>query len=227
MEDPVRPKRRAPYAPVGALNGFLATVRNGNPPARVDVAYLRSHALARGNEWALISALKFLGVLDDRGHPTPIFRRIQGSRQATKDTLANLVLAAYQPLFEDSGAEMSMKRLKDWFAEHSSPSQAANATRFFREVCQLAGIDIAASRPCPGFGVVKPEKVRPEARSDQSRRMLQSVDGEAAAALVSKMPSFHEWGGSAGEYLRLIEAFGQLAQGLSRSGIGSPRPSRT
>jgi hypothetical protein len=144
-------ERRAPYAPIGALRDFLERIRHENPPARIDVAYLQRNEIAPKNEYALISALKYLGILDARGHPTPIFRRLQGSEETARETLKNLVLAAYAPLFEDGGAEMSDEQLYDWFTQHSSVSQARNAARFFKEVCQQAGISLRATEPGASF----------------------------------------------------------------------------
>ena len=208
MEQP-KPDRRAPYAPVGALHGFLASIKNGKPPPRIDVAYLRGHALARGNEWAFISALKFLGIVDYRGRPTTIFRKLQGAPDTTRDALASLVRTAYAPLFEAGGDAMTKAALRSWLADNSSASQAANATRFFLEVCHAAGIETGrtasigtAESPTSGAGT-------PGALSRKAKPIA-----VAAADLVSKVPSYDRWKGTPAEYLRVLEAFEKLAEKL-------------
>lgn len=212
--------RRAPYAPVGALHGFLSSIRRGNPPARIDVAYLRSHALARGNEWAFISALKFLGVVDHRGHPTPIFRRLQGSQDTGRETLANLVLAAYQPLFDGGGADMTSSQLRAWFARNSSASQAGNAVRFFREVCRVAGIELAASsdegRPQRSHSAkgrtALSMSTAATLRSRGTRPVGAGANTDGRGLLLQKIPSYDAWTGTAEEYLRVLEIFETLTK---------------
>lgn len=200
--------RRAPYAPVGALNGFLSSIRNGRPPARVDVAYVKSHSLARANEWALLSALKFLGIIDPRGYPTSIFRQLQGAQDGVRQALSHLVNGAYQPAFEAGAARMTQAQLRAWFAENSSPSQAANAARFFREVCHLAGIDLS------GEVALSPrtERSRVTARSKPAQPgTAASRSGTPVRDLLAKMPAHQTWKGTPSEYVRILEIFDRLA----------------
>jgi Family of unknown function (DUF5343) len=200
MEQP-QPVRRAPYAPISAVHGFLSSIRNAKPPARVDVAYLKAHALARGNEWAFISALKFLGVVDRRGHPTAIFRKLQGSQETSRDALGNLVYAAYSPLFEAGGAHMSTAELRVWFAQNSSASQAANATRFFCEVCELASITLSLEAPASAV---------PSGQSEPRQAGSPSPTASDFSALFHKLPSYEAWKGTTEEYLQALDLFARL-----------------
>jgi len=136
-------RRKAPYAPMSALREFFERIRNVSPPARVDRRFFQKLSVAGSNEWALLSALKFLGIVDDNGVPTAAYRALQTSDRF-EYTLQELVLEAYRPLFDAGGDRMSVEDLRNYFRVTSSPSQAKNAARFFREVSQLAGLDRAA-----------------------------------------------------------------------------------
>lgn len=131
--------RRAPYAPVSALRRFFQVIRTSAVPARVDRAYVQRLGVAHNNEWALLSALKFLGVVDERGSPTAAYRRLQ-TAEAFESTLQGLAEMAYESLLKVDGLGKSDEALIDYFTVTSSASQAKNAARFFREVCRMAGM---------------------------------------------------------------------------------------
>ncbi len=197
--------RRAPYAPVAALHGFLATIKHGRTPGRVDVAYLKGRSLAKGNEWALLSALKFLGIIDAAGRPTAIFRRLQGTEDAAADTLRGLVETAYGPLFEQGIHGGSASELRAWFARRSSASQAANATRFFLELCRLSHIDAPAPNGRRGG------EAWSSVSGDPPGRIGTPAEKSARRLLISKLPSYREWRGTPEQFLRLVEATRDLA----------------
>lgn len=130
--------RRAPYAPISALEKFFERIRDRSTPDRVDHKFLRKLNVAHNNEYSLLSALKFLGVLDDYGAPTMSYRQLQTTDQF-KDALWRLVQLAYKPVFEAGAEEWDLEEQVNFFRVSSSPSQAKNAARFFRAVCALSG----------------------------------------------------------------------------------------
>ncbi|HZU14946.1 MAG TPA: DUF5343 domain-containing protein [Chloroflexota bacterium] len=136
--------RKAPYAPVSALEEFLERMGNFSVPARVDRNFLQKMSLARGNEWALLSALKFLGIINPQGVPTPAYRRLLGADRS--DVLRGLVSQAYAPLLDNGGLSMPPDELVAYFRTASSPSQAKNAARFFRAVAEMAGLEGQSER---------------------------------------------------------------------------------
>ena len=193
----VETSRRYPYAPVSALHGFLKAIRNTRSPARIDVAYLKTRALARGNEAAFVSALKFLGVVDGRGRPTTAFRKLQSGGDAGKVALANLVRVAYRPALEAGALATTDPALRAWFSDNSSPSQAANAARFFREICEMAGISLATEGAPTA---VEPSVVTRQGRLRPSRSTSMRQD-----ELLQKVPGYREWKGSPEDYVRALE----------------------
>lgn len=136
--------RKAPYAPLSALRDFFDRMRTSAVPNHIDYKHLRKLNIAPGNEWSLISALKFLEIIDDGGVPTDAYRELL-STDTFSSTLGRLVRTAYRDLLNSGGLSMSRDDLVNYFRVASSPSQARNAARFFQEVALLAGL--APDRP--------------------------------------------------------------------------------
>ena len=68
-------------------------MRNVGVPPRVDQRFLQKHNIAAGNEWALLSALKFLEIVDEHGVPTHAYRLLQ-----TTDRFENTRIFLVHPL---------------------------------------------------------------------------------------------------------------------------------
>ena len=210
-------ERRAPYAPISALRDFFLRIRDVTVPARVDRRFLQKLSVASNNEWALLSALKFLGVVDERGVPTHAYRLLQTTDRFT-DTLRHLVETAYAPLFEVNGSSMGTDELRNYFRVTSSPSQAKNAARFFREVCELAGISTpeTAPRPRPAFqqtgagsAVEAPQAGQLRERGRETPTRVEGVSLailDAKARLLEKLPPPREdW--TAEQYMAICDRF--------------------
>jgi len=199
-------RRKAPYAPMSALREFFERIRNVSPPARVDRRFFQKLSVAGSNEWALLSALKFLGIVDDNGVPTAAYRALQTSDRF-EYTLRELVLEAYRPLFDAGGDRMSVEDLRNYFRVTSSPSQAKNAARFFREVSQLAGLDRAAPNAHVVTGGADPSSATAQPAADGSGSSpVDDAVLQAKIRLLEKMPPYHaEW--SPEEYRSICDRF--------------------
>jgi len=216
--------RRAPYAPISALEKFFQIIRDRAVPERIDHLFLQKLNIASNNEYSLLSALKFLGVVDDRGIPTHSYRLLQ-TTDRFQDTLGHLVRAAYRPVFEAGAERLPDEDLVNFFRVSSSASQARNAARFFRAVCVLAGgvssvkrdQKIADGPPSQGRGpsvshsdlpaveILPPLKQAP---IDDSGLLLTTK-----ARLLEKLPAADpSW--SASDYQSVCEAFLQLLRNL-------------
>jgi hypothetical protein len=192
--------RRAPYAPISALEKFLERMRDRSVPEYVDHRFLRKMSVASNNEYSLLSALKFLGILDDRGRPTHAYRQLQRA-DSFQDTLRHLVETAYQPVFEAGVERRSLDELVDFFRTESSPSQAKNAARFFLAVCRLAGMSTKSATAPSGWSIDEPEDVAGEIRAEVPAAAAEPADepGRRAGAerdllevksrLVEKLPA--------------------------------------
>ena len=123
--------RRAPYAPISSLERFFARIRDRQVPEVVDHTFLEKLNVASNNEYALLSALKFLGVLDDRGKPTHAYRLLQ-TTDRFEPTLRHLVETAYKPVFDAGANEWEQEDLVNFFRVSSSASQAKTRLASFQ-----------------------------------------------------------------------------------------------
>ncbi len=215
--------RRAPYAPISALEKFFQIIRDRAVPERIDHRFLQKLSIASNNEYSLLSALKFLGVVDDRGVPTHSYRLLQ-TTDRFQDTLGHLVRTAYRPVFEAGAERLPDEDLVNFFRVSSSASQARNAARFFRAVCALAGgvgaverdPEVAdaptaeAPRPADSHSDLPPVEIAPAERRpvDDGGVLLTTK-----ARLLEKLPPpGPAW--SAAEYQLVCETFLQLLRNL-------------
>jgi hypothetical protein len=211
--------RRAPYAPISALRRFLERIRDRAVPEHVDHRFLQKLNVASNNEYSLLSALKFLEIVDDRGRPTHAYRRLQTTDQF-QDTLRHLVETAYRPVFA-AGADRSHEDLVNFFRVSSSASQAKNAARFFEAVCGLAGIEAGASDVVDGAVVgAAPMPDVPELDFGAVPNEVQDDSGLALrlkAGLLEKLPAPRaDWTGA--EYQAICQAFRDMMRSLDGAG---------
>lgn len=204
--------RRAPYAPISALEQFFERIRDRGVPDRVDHNFLKKLNVASNNEYALLSALKFLEIVDDRGLPTHAYRRLQ-TTDSFQGTLSHLVETAYRSVFEVGADSWSFDDLVNYFRQASSPSQAKNAARFFRAVSHLAGIGHNRSS-------AREERVT-QAEDEPSVASTRPPEGAPArdAVLVAKIslldklpPPREDW--SAAEYQAICDRFLDMLRSL-------------
>ena len=138
-------KRAAPYVSASTLSQFFDHIRYVREPAEVDAGLLEDYGVKRGQVFALGSTLKFLGIVDDKGKPTPIFRELQTGGDEFKDTLRGVLERAYGDLFTRLDVSRDTKdKITNFFARNYSPATAERATRLFLDLCGEAGIETAS-----------------------------------------------------------------------------------
>lgn len=223
-------ERRAPYAPISSLEKFFQRIRDRSVPERVDQAFLKRLGVASNNEYALLSALKFLGVVDHRGRATDAYRSLQ-SADTFRPALERLIREAYRQVFEVGAESWAVEEQIEWFRAHSSPSQAKNAARFFRAVCGLAGMpdlpspvrEPSMERPAGGVQVNGEaerthdgtETWRPEPVKTGQPTMGIDI-ASVKAHLLAKLPAARaEW--SATEYRAICDRFVEMLRSLDES----------
>ena len=160
-------KRVAPYAPASALSEFFDHIRSVREPEIVDNGLLQDYGLSKANALALLSTLKFLGMTDDKGYPTPVFRELQTGGDEFKEALRNVVERAYSDLFSRLDVSKDTKdKIVNFFARNYSPATAERATRLFLDLCGEAGIP-TASQPRKADSSMRAAKVNPASRKPQ------------------------------------------------------------
>ncbi len=133
-----------PYGPTqGMLNGLELLARLS--PTKVDADLLRSRRVAPGNEYKVVGALRFLGLIDDEGHPTDRSQLLK-SRGATYTlALQDIVRSAYAPLFGYlRNGELTRERIYNYFVTEAKvgAEMAAKATRFFLALCRVGDMGL-------------------------------------------------------------------------------------
>lgn len=140
-------KRAAPYVPVSVLSGFIERIRRITAPPEITSRLLQESGISDADSFALLSALKFLNLIDERGAPTPEFRSLQTSGDEFKSNLHQIVKNAYSDLFAwlDPAVD-DREHIKNFFARSYSPATAERATAVFLDLCGEAGIPTKEER---------------------------------------------------------------------------------
>jgi hypothetical protein len=90
-----------PYAYPNAVLGLIQRYRERALPEPITPTTLRPFGISAGNAPRTLSALRFLGLIDDAGRPTESFVQLRGaSAEEYPATLAEIVRAAYRPVFD-------------------------------------------------------------------------------------------------------------------------------
>ncbi len=136
-----------PYGPTKGMMQALQLMRKSTPP-RIDGNFLRLNKVAPGNEYKVIGALKFLGVIDDEGKPTDKSRLLKTKGPAFTSALQGIVRGAYKDVFQQiNGNKCTQEDIYNHFITVTGlgTEMAAKTTRFFLQLCQLAEIDLGLS----------------------------------------------------------------------------------
>lgn len=138
-------KRVAPYVPASALSEFFDHIRTVREPEVVDNGLLQDYGLSKPNALALLSTLKFLGITDDKGRPTPVFRQLQTGGDEFRETLKSVVERSYADLLSRLDVSRDTKdKIVNYFARNYSPATAERAARLFLDLCGEASIPTAS-----------------------------------------------------------------------------------
>jgi len=87
-----------PYTPVtGKLKALLAKVRSTGTPSKLTAAHLKTLGFTSSNDPSMIGVLKFIGLVDGSGIPTPLWSEYRG--QSHKRVLARAISQGYSDLF--------------------------------------------------------------------------------------------------------------------------------
>ena len=140
-------QRSAPYVPAGAMSAFFDHIRYVKTPDTVDSGLLEDYGILHSNAFPLLSALKFLNLVDSSGKPTEAFRELQTGGGEFSLALRQVLETAYKELFSRLDVSRDSKdKIINFFARNYSPATANKATILFLDLCGEAGI-ITAAQP--------------------------------------------------------------------------------
>src|SRR5438067_972792 len=94
-----------PYSRLKGLKKFFDLIREEPDwkPAKIDPELFKTLEMAKGKEREAVATLRFLGLIDATGAPTPKFDDL---RKDFKGTLAGLVKAGYSEIFNRIPAKL-------------------------------------------------------------------------------------------------------------------------
>ncbi len=140
------PARRdlPPYGPAkGMMEGLQLMTRLS--PTRVDERLLRQHRVAPRNEYKVIGALRYLGLLDEDGRPSDTSRLLKTRGPAFNMNMQAIIKRAYSEIFDRFELQtVSRDELFNFFITDAGmgTEMAVKATRFFIDVCKLAEFEM-------------------------------------------------------------------------------------
>lgn len=130
-----------PYVAFKTLDEFLQRVRREDVPAKIHAGLLKRWGIAAGNESALITALKALGLIDTNGRPTEAFLEVRLSAPRRLAALRRAAGHAYPDLGVEIGAPIDDDQLHDYFVARRGlrGQMVQKAMRFYRHLEQALG----------------------------------------------------------------------------------------
>lgn len=134
-----------PYGPTAGMMQGLQLLQRGSV-TRVDEAMLRTHGIAPGNEYKVVGALRFLGVIDGQGDLTERSRVLKTRGSTFLLALQDLVKEAYHGLLAAVDLrQVNREDLYNYFVTEMGvgPEMAVKAVRFFLSLCRMAELELS------------------------------------------------------------------------------------
>ena len=162
-----------PYASTAAIEQFIERVRNRNAPSRVDQGLLQDFGIPAGAVAPLLSALRWLGLINEVGEPTEVFRSIQ---TPLEEELSSSLRAIFERQYSEALARLDLKtdtrdHIKAYFGRNYSVALANKMTTCFLYLASKAGLEPAvAPRQARDGG---PSKQRPRPQISRKRERIQ------------------------------------------------------
>ncbi len=179
-----------PYGPTKGTLQALQLLRR-TTPNRIDTDFLRVNKLAPGNEYKVVGALRFLGLVDEEGRPTDSSRMLKTKGATYTLALQDIVKRAYSGVFRGvRPSELTREGIYNYFVTEGGlgSEMATKATRFLLKLCRLAEIEIAPDQE----GQPSPSGKKRSRQHQAPPRRMHSADyqpGQASGAVsVASFP---------------------------------------
>jgi len=160
-----------PYGPTQGTIQALQLLQKQSP-GRVDETFLRSEGIAPRNEYKVVGALRFLGLVDADGQPTERAHLLKTRGATFTLNLQEIVREAYSDLFREiRPREATQEAVYNHFVVKArlGGEMATKATRFFRSLCQWAGIPLPEEPPARRAGARSGSKTKSPSRGKAVR----------------------------------------------------------
>lgn len=165
-----------PYGPAkGMLEGLQLMTRLA--PTRVDERLLRQHGVAPRNEYKVVGALRYLGLIDYEGRPTEASRLLKTRGPVFIEGIRTITRRSYPQIFERYDLEHATRDdlYNHFVTEHQMGGEmATKALRFFLDLCKLGDMPMN-----PGLEARRGR--RPGSRNRATIERLQAIEEGIAA----------------------------------------------
>lgn len=148
-----------PYTTVpGKIKPLLSKIREVGVPSKASTQWLKSIGFKSSNDASLLTALKFIGLVDTSGTPTDAWKNYRGAKHG--QVLASAIRQGYSDLFAvypDANARNTNEIEHVISTTSSAGKQAITKTvRTFQNLCAEGDFTAAGEAtppPPPGAGV--------------------------------------------------------------------------
>ncbi|TKB67151.1 MAG: hypothetical protein E8D47_05020 [Nitrospira sp.] len=133
-----------PYISSNVWHQFFEKMQRVNRPSQLSVELLGEYGITTGQS-ELLSALRFLKLIDGESKPTEKFSSIQLKGEAFKEQLRDILRSAYRDLFEKHPLEhASYDDLQNYFSIKYSQASSKKMAKSFGVLCQFADLQSPA-----------------------------------------------------------------------------------
>jgi len=180
-----------PYGPARGMLQALHLLRRTTPP-RIDSDFLRVNKIAPGNEYKVVGALRFLGLIDEDGKPTEESRLLKTKGTTYTQALQDIVRKAYSGVFHGLQSDgITREKIYNYFVTEGSlgAEMATKATRFLVKLCRMAEIELAPELPRGAFRGKRKAKAQPQYYiKSQAEPGGRDFDLQSPAAVSAQFP---------------------------------------
>jgi hypothetical protein len=191
-------KLAAPYFPWSALLNIVQRMATEGPPTRIDKSYLDNQS--GGMQTAILSGLRWLGLINDDGRLTEAFTRLVEADEAERQgAIGSLLRSRYGSIIDLGTKNATQLELEEAFkAELGAQGETRRkAVSFYLKAAQYAGVPVsrnwkpprstvvraarrkASQRRTAGDGTAPPANSQP--RADLRRRYVEMLMAKAEA----------------------------------------------
>lgn len=143
--DIAKPARTPPYTSYRTFRTFIQDLREHGLPSRIDRSVLTRFSGVVGMQ--LTHALRFLGLIEDEGRPTPRLRELVNAEDAGRwrETLLDLIRREYAPLFAIDLESATPSHFHDTFRKAFPAADAVvqKCVTFFLYAANDAGLTMS------------------------------------------------------------------------------------
>lgn len=134
------------YLPMATVHSGIQSLRSHGLPPRIDRSAW--HSRSGADQSGLLSALKFLGLIDEQGHTQPELRKlVETAAQSDEERQlwGDILRKRYAKVFEHDLTTATPNQIAEAISVYGNPSASTKkrAIRFFLKSAEYAGVQVS------------------------------------------------------------------------------------